>query len=147
MLRALRVRAGMPSVRWVGEQALVSHTTVSLAFRDHVTSWAHLAAIVDALGGDIAEFEAPYRAIEDAKRQAMIERRKVNPEGLHEHWRVGRYGRTIHRFGPGDPTLRDMIGVMDTPELAKLVVRAVNNGKYPLLATAPPDDSVEECGQ
>lgn len=45
-----------------------------------------------------------------------------------ERWRTGRrVGRTIYRQHgpvPGDNDL--LIGVMDTPELAALVVRAVN---------------------
>jgi hypothetical protein len=44
-------------------------------------------------------------------------------------WRVGRkVGRTIYRQIAVEPSDNDeLIGVMDTPELAALVVAAVNN--------------------
>lgn len=43
-------------------------------------------------------------------------------------WRVGSsVGRTIYRQVGADPSKADvLIGVMDTPELARLVVDAVN---------------------
>lgn len=44
-------------------------------------------------------------------------------------WRVGRHvGRTIYEQLGDEPGDNDpLIGVMDTPELAELVVRAVNH--------------------
>lgn len=47
---------------------------------------------------------------------------------MTEKWRVGRsVGRTIYRQVGDEPAKKDqLIGVMDTPELAQLVVDAVN---------------------
>jgi len=47
---------------------------------------------------------------------------------MSEQWRVGRsVGRTIYRQVSDEPSKEDeLIGVMDTRELAALVVRAVN---------------------
>jgi hypothetical protein len=48
--------------------------------------------------------------------------------GGHDPWRVGRkVGRTIYMQLGEQPSDDDpLIGVMDTPELAAVVVRAVN---------------------
>jgi hypothetical protein len=50
-------------------------------------------------------------------------------------WRVGRkVGRTIYRQTGSEPSDDDeLIGVMDTPELAELAVAAVNDREEPML--------------
>lgn len=47
-------------------------------------------------------------------------------------WRVGRHnGRIIYRQSGAEPADTDaMIGAMDTPDMAALVVRAVNGGAH-----------------
>lgn len=52
----------------------------------------------------------------------------IGDEGDREVWRTGRsVGRTIYRQAGDEASRRDvLIGLMDTPELAALVVAAVN---------------------
>jgi hypothetical protein len=49
-------------------------------------------------------------------------------DGWHDHWRVGRkVGRTIYRqLGPEPSDADELVGMMDTAELAKQFVEAMN---------------------
>lgn len=67
---------------------------------------------------------------------------------MAERWRTGRkVGRTIYAHKDGDYEGR-LIGMMDTPDLAAEVVRAVNNMRVIAEAqTRFADDLSEESGR
>jgi len=58
-LHALHHRAGWPSLRDIAREVGCSHTTVSGAFSDaRLPRWGLLELVVEAIGGDTAEFHA-----------------------------------------------------------------------------------------
>lgn len=67
-----------------------------------------------------------------AKVEALARFASVRPdlESSGEYWRCGgKVGRTVYRVTPDDPE-GTLIGVMDTPELARLAVDAVNQVRH-----------------
>jgi hypothetical protein len=65
----------------------------------------------------------PYTGLHEIARWGSVE--------VRERWRVGRkVGRTIYRQLGSEPSDDDpLIGVMDTPELARTAVEAVNGAR------------------
>lgn len=97
-LNDLRLRAGMPSARSIGEALQgISRTTVADTFRGvRVPSWVTCSAIVRHMGGDVEEFRELWMAArratdEDTSTLAEWRTRALEAERERDEYRR-RYG-------------------------------------------------------
>ena len=74
--------AGWPSLRDIARQVGCSHTTVSGAFSDaRLPRWGLLELVVEAIGGDTAEFHALWLKA-SAGGSSVVEAAVTSPSAL-----------------------------------------------------------------